>query len=122
MKLFFWQKDQSVKAFAHALANDLTSRLDAETLSEYLATVNTPEAKSGKAAAASTKKTARHSQDIQRRLTEVILQVRQFKSDQRLGVYGKARLHQAFEGRLTELGYPPALAHEVNRLILLQTP
>lgn len=122
MKWFFWQRDRLVKDFAHALANDMASRLPASMLAEYLEESNFVEEAARKGRRDNPKKAAQRSQEVQRRLTEIILQVRQFKAKQALGVYRKARLHQIFESRLMELGYPVELAKEVNRLILLQTP
>lgn len=121
MKLFFWQKDRLIKTFAHTLANDLSSRVPSEVLAEYLSSSNRGKQQT-KSDGISPKKIIQRSQEVQRRLTEIILQVRQFKAQQSLGVYRKARLHQIFENRLVELGYPAHLAQEVSRLILLQTP
>jgi primosomal protein N'' len=122
MKWFFWQKNRAVEAFARALADDLSSYLQPEVLAEHLAGIAGADNKKKTAKAVGQKKAAARSLEVQHRLAEMILRVQQFKAVHSLGVYRKARLHQVFENRLVELGYPAELAQEVNRLILLQTP
>lgn len=124
MKWFFWQKNSLVEAFARTQADDLSSFLRPEVLAEYLAAgAGSPVAgKKKKTGHVSLKKTVARSREAEHRLAEIITRVRQFKAEQSLGIYRKARLHQVFADRLVELGYTADLAKEINQLILLQTP
>ena len=128
MALFFWQKGKLVEAFARTLADDVSSLVRPEAVVEYLAFssnhsgANTPVADPKKGVSKSSKKALSSSVAVERHLNEVIQRVSQFKNEQSLGVYRKARLHQLFADRLTELGFPPEVVSDINRLILMQTP
>lgn len=55
-------------------------------------------------------------------LDDATLKIAQFKAANKLGVYGKAKLHLEFLERLKELGYPEVLARKINQRIMFKTP
>lgn len=113
MKLFFWKKNQQTDQFAKTLADDLFSYLQPNVVEAYFANVN-----GGKGAALA----PAQKHDLERRIKEAVMKVQLFKKEQNLGVYRKARLHLVFTERLKELGFNDAVAQEINKTILLQTP
>jgi hypothetical protein len=117
MQLFFWKKNRAVDQFAQALADDLFSYLQPDVVSAYFADAATSGgAQSGKAVG----KQQKH--DLERRIKDAVLKVQQFKMEQSLGIYRKARLHLVFTERLKELGFSEDIAQQINKTILLQTP
>lgn len=114
--LLFRKKNSIIDHFAHNLAAEFYSRISTEQVTEYFSPIE----------ASSNLKKADKSQAKRDQITmifnEVILQVQQFKTIHKLGIYGKARLHLIFTERLKDLGYPPAIAAEVNKTILIRTP
>jgi hypothetical protein len=118
MKLFFWENNRAVDEFAKALADDMFSRIQPSTVSDYFAEVSgvpllhklTPQ------------KQKLQKKEVEDKIKEAVLKVQQFKSTQSIGIYRKARLHLVFTERLKELGFDADIAQEINRTILLQTP
>ena len=122
MALFFWQKGKLVEAFARTLADDVSSVMRPEAVTEYLTLSANMHTSTQKNPAKKSKKTISGAVAVEQQLDDAVKRVNQFKQEHSLGVYRKARLHQLFTDRLTELGFPPELANDLNRVILMQTP
>jgi hypothetical protein len=108
MQLFFWKKNRQIDAFAHNLANDLYSTVQPDAALAY--------------ATQSASKSKKSDAKTARKLDDLIMQVKQFRLDNSVGVYGKARLHLKFMERLKELGYQDKVAEKINEVIMLRTP
>ena len=65
------------------------------------------------------KKSARKVESV---MSSTISHMKQFIAENKLGVYGKARMHMKFTDRLTELGYSEELAKTLNENIMLKVP
>ncbi len=100
-----FKKRKLIREFSEQLAADLYSLAPPDLIRE---------AREGKS------KKVRKTYD--RAMDQIITKTAQFKDVQKLGVYGKAKLHQVFMGRLEVLGYDQELVREVNRVLLLRTP
>jgi len=110
MSLFFWTKNKQIDVFASTLANEFYSLVQPQVAKDYFDT-------------SSDDKDARKARKIMGgRLQEVIREVDQFRTNNSLGVYGKARLHMKFAERLKELGYDANTVTKINELVMLSTP
>lgn len=116
MNLFFWRKNKGIDQFAFQLADEIYSTIDPKTAQQYLSQTVESSKKSD------LKKQEQLQQKVTRSLNNAIMRIQQFRQLHKLGIYGKARLHLTFIERLKELGYPVAVAEEINKLILLRTP
>lgn len=114
MKLFFWQKNRAIDEFAYQLADELYSSVNPESITNFFENQS-----SGKS---SEKKQTQLQQKVTRSLNNIIMRVAQYRELNKLGIYGKARLHMTFTERLKTLGYPANHAEEINKLVLLRTP
>ena len=112
MGLLFWKKNAEIDAFAKTLSDDLFSRIQPVAMQLYF----------GFAVDGQKPLTPQKTKEVQQRLQDMLMQVRQFKQLNKLGIYGKARLHMIFRERLTELGFAPEVVQKLDRLVLLQTP
>lgn len=118
MKVFFWKHNQSVDTFAKTLADDLFSQIPPDAVRRYF---------SGETIVASGEKITPQKDQAQRKeverlIKDAVVKVQQFKVQQSLGIYRKARLHLVFTERLAELGFLPDIVQQVNQVILLQSP
>lgn len=116
MKLFFWKHNQLVDSFAKTLADELFSQVPPNAVRRYF---------SGNEVAGeklSPQKDQAQRKEVERLIKDAVIKVQQFKAQQSLGVYRKARLHLVFTERLTELGFALDIAQQVNQVILLQSP
>lgn len=116
MQLFFWRKNKLIDEFAFQLADELFSTIHPTVALNYF------DAQSGDSKNSNKKKDEQVHQKIIRALNNVIIKIQQFRELNKLGIYGKARLHLTFTERLKDLGYEAAVAEQINKLILLQTP
>lgn len=106
MALLFWKKTEDIDLFAQGIADDLFSHVTPETARDFT---------SGMA-----KTTKKQKIKVEKKLSDVILQIQRFSKENSLGVYGKARLQQTFNERLTELGYSPEVVSKLAESILLR--
>ena len=108
MNLLFWKKTSKlVEPFAAELATSFFSAVPPEMLDAYLADK------------AKDKKTTKK---VERQVEEMIARIKQFKASHKLGVYGKAKLHQKLMDRLIELGYESETVTGLNKTLMLRTP
>lgn len=107
--LWFFKKNKVIKKFAATTAEELFSNLPPKLLEKKYD-------KKNKKAAANAKRAYKEILD------DTILRVAQFKSVNKLGVYGKAKFHLEFSERLKDLGYSDQLAEAINQEILIKTP
>lgn len=115
MNLFFWKKNGLIDNFATQLADELYSQIQ-PAKAEQLLNLAT-EDKSNK----KNKKQKKSLTAASKALIGVIQQVHQFREQQKLGIYGKARLQMQFMERLRELGYPENVTEVLNKMILVET-
>ncbi|MCG7867903.1 MAG: hypothetical protein JAZ17_20815 [Candidatus Thiodiazotropha endolucinida] len=107
--LFFFKKNKLIKKFARSTAEELFSNLPPAILEKQYDKKN--------------KKMARKANKaFQGVLDDAVFSVAQFKSVNKLGVYGKAKFHLEFVERLKELGYSDQIAEAINEDILIKTP
>jgi len=66
------------------------------------------------------KKDKKKTKAIESRINDMAIQFQQFKLKEKLGVYGKARVHLSFMNRLELLGYEQDMAKRINEIILLK--
>lgn len=107
MDLFFRKKNKAIDIFSTQLAESLYEKIPCEIAVDYFDTKKISE---------------KSKKEITRELNNAIHLVNQFRSVNKLGVYGKARLHLKFMDRLKELGYDSKVAEKMNKTILLRTP
>lgn len=107
----FWKKNRLIDEFAHRQADEFFSHVQ----------VSAAESLFAESSGAATRKRDRKRPDqiAARKLESLVNRLAKFEQEQRLGVYGKARLHTTFKHRLVELGYPRDLAEEIDRAMLL---
>lgn len=110
----FWKKNRVIDEFAHRQANDFFSQVQPEAAQAFLDFEET--------ANAGGKKRGGEHHLPRKQLEQSINRFAQFKLDNSLGIYGKARFHMKFRSRLVELGYPENLADEIDRVLMLNTP
>lgn len=110
MGLFFWKKNKEIDGFASDLANELYSEIQLPVLSDYF----NPTSKD--------KKAAKLRNKADGKLLGLAKKIQNFRSENSIGVYGKARLHMKFKERLKELGYDDDIITQVNEYLMLKTP
>lgn len=108
--MFFGKKNQKIDGFAQNMADDLYSQLPPENAHLYVFEADSSEKISQKI-----------KNDAIRKMNEKIVLFQQFKKANKLGLYGKARLHMKFTERLKELGYAESVAEELNKAIMLRS-
>jgi len=118
MDIFFWRKNKQIDSFAKKMADDLFGRylpgeLDAHF---FVGDESVNREKPNK------KKQDNKHQKSERMINDMALLLAQYKSREKLGVYGKARLHMSLVNRLDELGYSKQSVQELNRILLLKSP
>ncbi|NEX23096.1 hypothetical protein G3480_22820 [Thiorhodococcus mannitoliphagus] len=108
MEFFFWRKtSKRVETFAVELATDFFSQVSPDTLARYFR-----DAEQDK----------KIRKVVESQIHNLVLRLSQFKDLHKVGVYGKARFHQAFMTRLNELGYENTAVKELNNLLMVKTP
>jgi len=116
MAILPWQKNKEIDRFANLLADELYSRIQPDLASEYFNDRN---------ASIERKKDLKNkmnkAQNVDQALGSVIAEFKKFRESEKLGIYGKARLHMKFMERLTELGYAQDIARKLNEQILFKT-
>lgn len=105
MGLLFWKNNKKIDAFGNALADDLFSHVQPDAARRYF-----------EGEIAQKKK----QQKLDQKFSGIVYQIKQFGSENALGVYGKARLQKAFSDRLLELGYDAAVTRQLVERILLR--
>lgn len=116
MNIFFWKNNRQIDNFAHGLADELFSGFREDDIDAYFSR----EIKASTKASHSKTKTSKSTQEVERRINNLVLRIQQFNLEQRLGVYGKARLSLAFMQRLKELGFSQDVIEKLNKTILLR--
>jgi len=101
---FLFPKNKTIDGFATRMADDFFSAIPPDVTKQYL------ENNSDK------KKT----KTLESKMKDLTIQFQQFALQERLGVYGKARLHLTFMKRLESLGYDQNGAKRINEMILLK--
>ncbi len=102
---FLFGKNKAIDGFATQMADDLFSAIPQDVAQQYLG--GKTDKKKTKAADS--------------RMHDLAIRFRQFKLNEKLGVYGKARLHLTFMTRLESLGYDENLTKKINEVILLKS-
>jgi len=108
MPIFFWKKNKQIDAFANSIANDLYSTIQPDAALEFVNELGS--------------KTSKTGAKVARKLDDVILRINQFRAENPLGVYGKARLYMKFAEQLEELGYEKKVVKVLNEKIMVRTP
>lgn len=116
MNIFPWKKNKAIDRFANSLADEIYSRILPELASEHY-TNNSTRIENKK----ELKNKKNNTQIVNQAVASAISEFRKFRKSQRLGIYGKARLHMKFMERLTELGYEQKIAKKLNEEILFKT-
>ena len=111
MNIFFWRKNRAIDTFAHKLADEFYSRLSSEQANALMDDTQ----------ANPSKKNDKHIHKTDQLISQTVNQIQSFRQVQKLGVYGKARIHLTFMERLQELGYPRETAQKINQIILFKT-
>jgi hypothetical protein len=104
MSLLFWKNNKIIDSFSQTLADELFSYVNPDVARQHL---------SGGSGL-----TRKQAQKVSQKFTDVVLQIQRFSASKSLGIYGKARLQQKFDERLTELGYPADIVKKVSERIL----
>ena len=108
MRWWFWSKtSKQAEAFAVELGTHFFGKVSPDGLSEYF--------RGGDR----NKKTRK---GVETEIHDLTLRLNQFKQLHKLGVYGKAKFHQAFMTRLDELGYEQQAIKQLNELLMVKTP
>jgi hypothetical protein len=102
---FLFGKNKRINEFATRMADELFSAVPQDVTKQYLG---------GKTDKKKTKA-------VESRIGDMTIQFQQFKLKEKLGVYGKARLHLSFMNRLETLGYDQEIAKRINEKILLKS-
>lgn len=122
MKLFFWKDNYRIDSFAKQLADSFCNQVQPDAAYAYWsggeASAPVPAAKGKGNKHSSVKKSA----GVERCVNEVALKLAQFKVQEKLGIYGKARVHMSFMERLRELGFNEKTVQQLNRELLLKAP
>ena len=108
MGLLFWKSNKQIDAFANTIANDLYSAIQPDVAQAYINGQNS--------------KSKNSFIKVARKLDDIIMRINQFRAENPIGIYGKARLHQKFTERLEELGYEKRIANILNEKIMIRTP
>jgi hypothetical protein len=116
MIIFPWKKNKYIDDFATLLADEFYSQILPDLANEHFTKQN---GNSDNKKQLKTKKN--NAQKVNQAVVAAISEVSDFRKSQKLGVYGKARLHMKFMERLTELGYRQEIAKKLNEAILLKT-
>ena len=106
MGLFFWKKNKVIDEFATKVADEFYSRVLPNHAVKYF------DGKTDK----------KKSKEIESLLNTLVRDVNQFRDQESLGIYGKARLHLTFMERLKELGYNETTSKEINKVVMVVSP
>jgi len=107
MGLFFWKNNRTIDEFAQGVADDLFSFVTPELAEQHVG---------GKTGKWPKKQQVR----VEQKFADVVVQFQRFTKANSLGIYGKARLQQAFNERLGELGYPADVVTRISESLLLR--
>ena len=116
MTLFPWQKNKEIDRFANVVADEFYSRIQPDMANAHFDDVNMKVENKKEL-----KNKLNNAGNVNQALGAVINEFRKFRDSQKLGIYGKARLHMKFMERLTELGYSQDIAKKLNEEILFKT-
>jgi hypothetical protein len=94
-----WLQGKHIDAFSRELAQEFARRYSLEMAQEP------PDKKMGR--------------KLDRALTVVYRQAREFRKDRRLGVYGTARLGNGFKWELKEMGYRQDFIEQATKGLIL---
>ncbi|MEZ5493996.1 MAG: hypothetical protein R3E61_05265 [Pseudomonadales bacterium] len=123
MKLFFWKDNYRIDSFAKQLADDFCNQVQPDAARVYFgsgeAIASLPATKNNNSGKRST---PNKQVGVERCVNEVALKLAQFKVQEKLGIYGKARVHMSFMERLNELGFGEETVQRLNRTLLLKAP
>jgi len=113
MSLLFWKSNNEIDRFANDLATEFYSNVDSRTVAGLVRET------SGRKPSKEHKKSNRM---LEKEYAALVDKIKRFKAEERLGVYGKARLHMKFKYRLMELGYDEDVVDLINEFIMKNTP
>ncbi len=102
MSLFFWKKNQKIDEFALQLANHFFKIVPPEKI-------------------ASEKNMRKTLKKLDRELGKIFSKLSSFDTQNKLGIYTRARLQNKFNHRLEELGYAPEFVKVLNDKMLVQS-
>ena len=106
MGLLFWKNNKPIDAFARTVADDLFSHVQPDIAREYILGTGALQKK--------------QSIKVEKKISDVLVQIKRFSASNSLGIYGKARLQRSFNERLGELGYPVDVVNKLAESILLR--
>jgi len=110
MSIFFWKNNNIIDMFASELANELYGKIHPSEAKKYFEGFSDKKEKKD------------ISNKMQREIQSAVKNIIQFKLVNKLGVYGKARLHLKFKARLEELGFEKDVVKQINEIVMLNTP
>lgn len=102
---FLFGKNKRIDGFATRMADDFFSAIPQDVTKQYLGN----------------KKDKKKMKAVDSGINDMSIQFQQFKLKEKLGVYGKARLHLTFMSRLEMLGYDQDIAKRINEIMLLKS-
>ena len=102
---FLFPKNKRIDGFATRMADDFLSAIPLDVTKQCLA--NNSDKKKTKV--------------LESKMKDIAIQFQQFKKQEKLGVYGIARLHLTFMNRLELLGYDQDRAKQINEMIMLKS-
>ncbi len=108
MQILFWRMNKQIDAFANSIANELYSTVQPDAALEFINELGS--------------KTTKTGAKVARKLDDIILRINQFRAENPLGVYGKARLYLKFAEQLEALGYEKSVVKALNENIMTRTP
>ena len=104
--MYWWgKKKRLLIEFAAEVAEELYQRVPPEIVEKHLSGKN--------------KKATRR---FDAAVDNAIARIADFRSKNKPGVYGKAKIYQVFAQRLKELGYPEELVDDINAFIITKNP
>lgn len=113
MSLLFWKSNKNIDEFANALATEFYSNVGAQYVSGLEPDLG---------ARHTLKQQKKAGKTLENEIKKLIENISRFKLVNKLGVYGKARLHMKFRYRLIELGIEESIVDALNEEIMLKTP
>jgi len=110
MSLLFWRNNRAIDSFATVIANEIYASVQPQVAREFY------EGDCDKKTAAKIEK------NLNAKLRQIVIKIKDFKAVNHLGIYGKARLHLKFRERLQELGYSKMVSTKLNEILMFETP
>jgi len=107
VSIFFWKNNKVIDELAASLAEDLYNTVNPKSFDKFFA---------------DEKANKKLDKNVKRAIGNVIVRIKDYRKDNKMGVYAKARFHLKFKNRLYELGYSDDVVEDVDKLIMVETP